>query len=197
MANALPDDAVRRMYAEFSRGNLAEPDIARFAAMLMPSTPPTSTIASSPRSLPISVHGRLNENTFREWLGAPLAKLRANGAIAIILDGSESMSMARNIVEKIIKEHVNFTMLHAHLNDEKVVRPDDGKPFCLLATETLYRRELTIQLDAVYDDCQVHRESVEDVPTFGLVATLKTFLVPQPDLDRRLKWGSANAAKVR
>ena len=144
----------------------------------------------------IFVHGRKRQSSFELWLRSIV--VTANGNIAIVLDGSESMAMARKqLLRDNAKKNPQVRILHAHLHDERVEPPSDGLPFVLLTTEAFYTRDLGVKFDAVYDDCQVHRIAIEQVPTFGLMATLKTFIVNQRELESRKAKARQRAAKWR
>ena len=94
------------------------------------------------------------------------------------------------------KKNPQISMLHATLHDDVNIKlPSDERPFILLTTEAFYKRDLRIKFDAVYDDCQVHRQAIEQVRTFGLMATLKTFVISTRELESRQQMARRNASK--
>ena len=135
----------------------------------------------------ISVHGRPESGSLEHWLRA--IKLKPSSIIAVVLDGSENMAHARHILEKLHSQpttRLQIQLLHGHLNDDcRIELPKDGAPLCLLTTEAFFNRDLSVRFDVVYDDCQVHRQAVENVPHFGLMLTLKTFVVNPSTLASR------------
>jgi len=140
------------------------------------------------------VHGRKEQSSFEMWVRT--IKVENGHRVAVVLDGSESMSLARAELLRVHgKKNPQLSMLHAHLHDEKIEPPTDGLPFVLLTTEAFYKRDLGITFDAVYDDCQVHRVAIEKVPSFGLMATLKTFVISQRELESRQQKARKNASK--
>ena len=163
-----------------------------------PPTKPPPTAASSPPAPPychIRVHGRKQQSSFDTWLAS--IHVTAGCKIAVVLDGSESFQMAlKQLRRQHEKKNPQISMLHATLHDDVNIKlPSDGRPFILLTTEAFYKRDLRIKFDAVYDDCQVHRQAIEQVRTFGLMATLKTFVISTRELESRQQMARRNASK--
>ena len=163
-----------------------------------PPTNPPPTAASSPPAPPychIRVHGRKQQSSFDTWVAS--IQVTAGCKIAVVLDGSESFQMAlKQLRRQHEKKNPQISMLHATLHDDVNIKlPSDGRPFILLTTEAFYKRDLRIKFDAVYDDCQVHRQAIEQGRTFGLMATLKTFVISTRELESRQQMARRNASK--
>ena len=176
-----PDEAVTEVAAAARRMTMG--------ASSKPSVPKPAAVYCYTR-----VHGRKEQSSFEMWVRT--IKVENGHRVAVVLDGSESMSLARAELLRVHgKKNPQLSMLHAHLHDEKIEPPSDGLPFVLLTTEAFYKRDLGITFDAVYDDCQVHRVAIEQVPSFGLMATLKTFVISQRELESRQQKARKNASK--
>eukprot|EP01068_Selenidium_serpulae_P019135 Selendium_serpulae@DN6508_c0_g2_i1.p1 len=84
------------------------------------------------------------------------------------------------------KERINIKWLHSHLADsQRIVAPSGGARFFLLATEAFFGRQIDVQFDAVFDQCQVHRKVVKSDPDFGLLRCMNTFSVKPSDVEKR------------
>ena len=130
-----------------------------------------------------------------DWLDTiPYASL-AGRTVAIILDGSVSMNIARSHLRYRFQDPkdkrrslITVKCLHGHLNDCREELASLPRPFVLLSTEAFYSG--AVDVDEVWDDCQVHRGFVGTYPFSGVVNCTKTFLVNEKVLNRRITFAS-------